>query len=619
MGTITVGQENSAPIELYYEDHGSGDPVVLLHGWPLDSRSWEPQVHPLLEAGHRVIVYDRRGFGRSSRPTDGLRLRHARRPTSTRVLTELDLRDATLVGFSLGHRRAGPLHRPHGTDRLQGAACSSRASRRRSPSPPRTREGVDQAGRRRRAAGDPRRPLRVADRADRRLPQPRRVPRHAGERGDRARALERRRRGVADARPGRARPAGWRTSAEDIKRIDVPTLILHGTADRILPIDGQGRRLHAALPDARYVEIEGGPHVMCVTHAAEVNRELLAFLREPARVRRRRAEAQGTSAMAVQIPRSCSSRPPRASSTRPRHRRSSTSSSPPRARKVLDDLQAAPVDKLPVDEEWITVPAAVGDVRVRIVKPRRRAAVAARHRLHARRRLDPRQRRHPRPARARARRRRRARRCCSSSTPTRPRRATRSRSSRATRPRSGSSAKARRKGLDAAPHGRRRRVRRRQHGRRADADGQAARRRDVRADVDVLPGHRRGDGHRLLRRVRRGLLPHPQGDGVVLGRLHHRPRPSAREITASPNQATHRAAPTGCRRRSCCVDEADPLRDEGEAYAAKLRAAGVAVTTVRYDGVVHDFMLLNALSETKATRAAIAQATAFLRGALGTD
>jgi pimeloyl-ACP methyl ester carboxylesterase len=78
-------------------------------------------------------------------------------------------------------------------------------------------------------------------------------------------------------------PPGWLEDfGADIKRIDVPTLILHGAADRILPIDGQGRRLHAALPDARYVEIEGGPHVMCVTHAEEVNRELLAFLRLPA-------------------------------------------------------------------------------------------------------------------------------------------------------------------------------------------------------------------------------------------------------------------------------------------------------------------------------------------------
>ena len=79
------------------------------------------------------------------------------------------------------------------------------------------------------------------------------------------------------------------------------------------------------------------------------------------------------------------------------------------------------------------------------------------------------------------------------------------------------------------------------------------------------------------------------------------------------------AAPTGCRRRCCWSTRPTSLRDEGEAYAAKLRAAGVPVTTVRYDGIVHDFMLLNALSETNATRAAIAQATAFLRGALGTD
>jgi len=92
---------------------------------------------------------------------------------------------------------------------------------------------------------------------------------------------------AADASPWAtwACPPGWLEDfTEDIKRIDIPTLIMHGTADRILPIAGQGRRLHAALPDARYIEIEGGPHVMCVTHAAEVNRELLAFLREPARV-----------------------------------------------------------------------------------------------------------------------------------------------------------------------------------------------------------------------------------------------------------------------------------------------------------------------------------------------
>ena len=115
---------------------------------------------------------------------------------------------------------------------------------------------------------------------------------------------------------------------------------------------------------------------------------------------------------------------------------------PAQARKVLDDLQAAPIEKLPIEEEWITVPAAVGDVPVRIVKPVGKLRAAAGHRLHARRRLDPGQRRHARSARPRACRGRRARRCCSSSTPTRPRRTTRSRSSRATPRRSGRSAKA---------------------------------------------------------------------------------------------------------------------------------------------------------------------------------
>src|SRR5690242_4532589 len=71
MGTVNVGRENSAPIDIYYEDQGSGPAVVLSSGWPFDGRSWEPQVHPLLAAGYRVITYDRRGFGRSSRPGTG--------------------------------------------------------------------------------------------------------------------------------------------------------------------------------------------------------------------------------------------------------------------------------------------------------------------------------------------------------------------------------------------------------------------------------------------------------------------------------------------------------------------------------------------------------------------
>jgi len=281
VATVTAGRENTTPIELYYEDHGSGDPVVLLAGWPLDSRSWEPQVHELLEAGHRVIVYDRRGFGSSSRPTEGYDF-DTLAADLDRLMTELDLRDATLVGFSLGTGELARYIGAHGTDRLKACVFieTLAPSFARSDQNP---EGVDQAG----VTG-----AQDAIRADRfawltgLLGDLLNLDENLGTRvsEETVRSLWD---AAADASPWAtwACPPGWLEDfTEDIKRIDIPTLIMHGTADRILPIAGQGRRLHAALPDARYIEIEGGPHVMCVTHAAEVNRELLAFLREPARV-----------------------------------------------------------------------------------------------------------------------------------------------------------------------------------------------------------------------------------------------------------------------------------------------------------------------------------------------
>src|SRR3569832_768259 len=97
MGTVTVGRENSSAIDVYYEDQGSGTAVVLLSGWPFDSRSWEPQVHALLAAGYRVIAPDRRGLGRSSRPSTGYDFDTLAADLGT-LLSELDLRDAALVG-----------------------------------------------------------------------------------------------------------------------------------------------------------------------------------------------------------------------------------------------------------------------------------------------------------------------------------------------------------------------------------------------------------------------------------------------------------------------------------------------------------------------------------------
>jgi non-heme chloroperoxidase len=281
MGTVTVGQENSTPIDLYFEDLGSGDPVVLLSGWPLDSRSWEPQVHPLLQAGHRVIAYDRRGFGRSSRPSTGYDFDTLAGDLDA-LLRELDLGDVTLVGFSLGTGELARYIGTHGTQRLKACVFieSLAPSFVKSDANP---AGVDEAAVAavQQAILDDRFAwltgllgdfLNLDEYLGKRVSEE--TVRNAWNAG-------------AEASPIAtwACVPGWLDDfAEDIKRIDVPTLILHGTADRVLAIDGHGRRLHAALPEAHYVEIEGGPHVMCVSHAAEVNRELLAFLRETARV-----------------------------------------------------------------------------------------------------------------------------------------------------------------------------------------------------------------------------------------------------------------------------------------------------------------------------------------------
>jgi pimeloyl-ACP methyl ester carboxylesterase len=281
MGTVIVGQENSTPIELYYEDHGSGPAVVLLSGWPLDSRSWEPQLLPLLEAGHRVVAVDRRGFGQSSRPAVGYDF-DTLAADLDKLLTELDLREATLVGFSLGTGEVARYIGTYGTDRLKSCVFIESLA----PSFGRSDEnpmGVDQA------TVDT---VRQAIRDDRPawltglLADFLNLDELLGKR-----VSEDTVHNAWNAGAGASPVATWACVLtwlddfhEDLKRIDIPTLVLHGTADRILSVEGQGRRMHAALPDARYVEIEGGPHVMCVSHAKEVNEELLAFLRQTSRV-----------------------------------------------------------------------------------------------------------------------------------------------------------------------------------------------------------------------------------------------------------------------------------------------------------------------------------------------
>ncbi|HEX2575413.1 MAG TPA: alpha/beta hydrolase [Aquihabitans sp.] len=281
MGTITVGQENSEAIELHYEDHGTGQPVVLVHGFPLSGRSWEKQAKALIDGGYRVVTYDRRGFGQSSQPITGYDYDTFAADLDA-LMTTLDLREVALFGFSMGTGEVARYIGNHGTDRLASAGFLATVPPflLKGPENP---KGLDQA------TVDQIQAAIVSDRlayltafyADFYN-----VDDLLGSRVSDA-VLQDSWNVAAMASPlgtHRCIPTWITDFRDDLTKVDVPTLILHGTADRILHIDAAGRRLHAALPDAHYVEIEGAPHGMLWTHAEEVNQELLAFLAQHAPV-----------------------------------------------------------------------------------------------------------------------------------------------------------------------------------------------------------------------------------------------------------------------------------------------------------------------------------------------
>ena len=276
MPYVTVGQENSGAIELYYEDHGAGSPVVLIHGYPLDGRSWEKQEAALLEAGHRVVAYDRRGFGLSSQPATGYDYDTFAADLDV-LLTTLDLHDIALVGFSMG---TGEVTRYLGT---YGSARVARAVL-LSPIPPfflltdDNPEGVPQSlfdG------------FMAAIRADRPawmtgfLQTFYNYDVYAGTRvsEDRFRASWNTAT-AASAVAALACVPTWLTDFRgDLPKIDVPVLVVQGDQDRVLPPANTGLRLPGLIADLEHHSIEGGPHGIVWTHADQVNDALLTFLK----------------------------------------------------------------------------------------------------------------------------------------------------------------------------------------------------------------------------------------------------------------------------------------------------------------------------------------------------
>jgi pimeloyl-ACP methyl ester carboxylesterase len=278
MPFITVGQENSGPIELYYEDHGSGRPVVLIHGYPLDGSSWELQARELLDAGHRVITYDRRGFGRSSKAGTGYDYDTFADDLKT-VLETLDLTDVTLVGFSMGTGELARYVGRHGADRVAKLAFLAslepylvQADDNPTGVPRAVFDGIEAAAREDRYAWYTQ---FFADfyNLDENLDS--RVSRQVVDANWNTAVSSA---PVAAYAVVSAWIEDFRRDVEAVRAAGKPTLILHGTADRILPIDATGRPFHAALPEAEYVEIDGAPHGLLRSHAAEVNRALIPFV-----------------------------------------------------------------------------------------------------------------------------------------------------------------------------------------------------------------------------------------------------------------------------------------------------------------------------------------------------
>jgi non-heme chloroperoxidase len=275
MSTIKVGQENSQPIELYYEDHGSGSPVVLIHGWPLNGDAWEKQTAALLADGYRVITYDRRGFGRSSRP--GLGYNYDTFAADLNVLLNtLDLTGVSLVGHSMGTGEITRYIGKYGTRRLRKAVLIGTLGPylvKASDNP----EGVDRSV----FEG-----IKAGLRADRPATLMEFLKNFYSVGGaDGKRVSER----VIEANwtvAIGASPIGTVASVDawiedfrkDIARNDIPTMIIHGDDDRILPADVTARRQVKLIKGVKYVEIKGGSHGLPWTHAEEINTALVDFL-----------------------------------------------------------------------------------------------------------------------------------------------------------------------------------------------------------------------------------------------------------------------------------------------------------------------------------------------------
>jgi len=276
MPYLTVGKENASSIDIYYEDRGTGKPVVLIHGWPLSGGSWEKQSAALLAAGYRVITYDRRGFGRSAAPVDGYNYDTLAGDLS-KLLEFLDVQDAAIVGFSMGGGEVARYLGKYNQGRVTKAVLMSAVT------PALRKDGNNPEG------VDP----KVFDDIKVQIEKDRYVFLAGFLKNFYSKKLV----GGTDI-SDEAIHASFNVGAsssyqamlncvdawledfrDDLKGTTVPLLVIHGTDDQILSIDHTGARMKMLVPGCQYVVIEGGPHGLNWTHATEVNKALLTFLK----------------------------------------------------------------------------------------------------------------------------------------------------------------------------------------------------------------------------------------------------------------------------------------------------------------------------------------------------
>lgn len=276
MPYINVAQQDEQSVELYYEVQGTGKPVVLIHGWPLSGRAWEAQLPALVEAGYQVITYDRRGFGQSSKPWNGYDYDTLAQDLKA-LMDELDLTDATIVGFSMGGGEVARYLGKFGSERISKAVLASAV-------PPYL--------------------FKADDNSDGALTDAAIQEFLDGVSGDRiaflndftknfftpaegellvSEPMRLYNRDIASYASPKAtydcvKSFSYTDFRDDLKKFDVPTLVIHGDADQIVPIEASGQRSHDMIADSQLHVVEGGPHGINVTHAKEFNDTLIAFL-----------------------------------------------------------------------------------------------------------------------------------------------------------------------------------------------------------------------------------------------------------------------------------------------------------------------------------------------------